>query len=69
VATAVIRPAVPPTPATEEATTRMRNGPVIASSPSGTKNKNPDASNEPTASLKSRHQYATGSQISTVNTR
>src|SRR5882762_11167164 len=65
----VNRPTFPPTPDTEDVITRTRNGPVIASNASGTKNKIIDASNEPTASRKSRHQYATGLQINTVMAR
>ena len=53
---AVSRPTLPPTPATEEVMTRTRNGPVMASSARGTKNRIAEASNEPTARLKSRHQ-------------
>ena len=52
----VNRPTLPPTPEIEEVITRTRNGPVIASSASGKKNRMPEASNEPNAKLKSRHQ-------------
>jgi hypothetical protein len=52
----VSRPTLPPTPATDEVITRTRNGPVIASNASGTKNRIVDASRDPTARLKSRHQ-------------
>ena len=69
VLTAVSRPTFPPTPLTALVSMRMKNGPTIASSESGTKNRKAEASNEPSASLKSRHQYATGLTISTDRQR
>src|SRR3954451_8529144 len=66
----VSRPTFPPTPVTDEVMTRTMNGPGIANRAKGIKNKIGDASSDPTARLlKSRHQSATGSHISTVRVR
>ena len=44
------RPTVPPTSRSERVTTRARKGPVMASRPRGTKNRNTEARSEPAAS-------------------
>src|SRR5258707_14561451 len=69
VLTAVSRPTLPPTPAREDVITRTRKGHVIANNASGTQKRIAEASKEPTATLKSRHQYANGSRINTVIAR
>ena len=63
--TAVSPPILPPTVPTENVSTRTKNGPTIARSATGTKYSSEEASSEPAARLKSRHQLETGTSVRT----
>lgn len=63
------RPTVPPTSATAEVSTRITNGPTVASSVNGTKKRNSDASSEPTARGNCRQANATFAVNGTVPAR